>query len=137
MIQTQASVRNASITAGVGLLFMSVLAASGNFVGVAGLVTPGDAARTATDVTESDGLFRFGILSLLVVIALDVVVAVALYRVFSPVSTSISMLAAVLRLVYAAVFMVAIGQLLGVLRLLSADGYLSVKRRAPGRTLQS
>lgn len=124
--ESQASVRNASITAGVGILLMAVLAAFGNFAAVAGLVTQGDAARTATDITQSEGLFRFGILSLLLVIALDVVVAWALYRVFSPVSRSISMLAAVLRLVYAAVFMVAIGQLLGVLRLLSTDGYLSV-----------
>ena len=126
MIPSQASVRYASITAGVGLLLMSVLAGVGNFVGVAGLVTQGDAATTAKDITESEGLFRFGILSLLVVIALDVVIAVALYFVFSPVSNSISMLAAALRLVYAAVFMVAIGQLLGVLRVLSTDGYLSV-----------
>src|SRR5680860_91642 len=36
------------------------------------------------------------------------------------------MLAACLRLVYAGVFMVAIGQLLAVLRLLSGDDYLSV-----------
>jgi hypothetical protein len=125
-MESQASVRRASITAGVGILLMSVLAVFGNFAAVAGLVTPGDAARTATDITESEGVFRFGILSLLVVIALDVVVAWALYRVFSPVSKNISMLAAVLRLVYAAVFMVAIGQLLGVLRLLSPEAYLSV-----------
>ena len=36
------------------------------------------------------------------------------------------MLAAALRLVYSGVFMVAIGQLLGVIRLLSNDGYLAV-----------
>lgn len=125
-VQSEASVRNASITAGVGLLLMSALSGFGNFVGVVGLVTRGDAAQTAKDITGSEGLFRFGIVSLLLVIALDVVIALALYRVFSPVSKSISVLAAALRLVYAGVFMVAIGQLLGVLRLLSNDGYLSV-----------
>ena len=127
-VQSEASVRNASVTAGVGLLLMSALSGFGNFVAVVGLVTQRDAAQTAKDITASEGMFRFGILSLLLVIALDVVVALALYRVFNPVSESISMLAAALRLVYAGVFMVAIGQLLGVLRILSLsnDGYLSV-----------
>lgn len=120
------SIRNASLTAGVGLLLMSALAGFGNFVALQGLVTQGNAAQTARDITESAGLFRAGIASLLVVIALDVVIAWALYRVFSPVSKNISVLAAAFRLVYAGVFMVAVGHLLGVLRLLSNDDYLSV-----------
>jgi Domain of unknown function (DUF4386) len=120
------SIRNASITAGVALLLMSVVAIFGKVVAVDGLVTEGDAARTATDIMASQGLFRLGIASLVVVIALDVVVAWALYRVFSPASKSLSMLAAALRLVYSGVFMVAIGQLLGVVRLLSDDGYRAV-----------
>ena len=101
---------------------MSVVAIFGNVVVVDGLVTEGDATQTAADIMASVGLFRLGIASLIVVIALDVVVAWALYRVFSPVSKSLSMLAAALRLVYSGVFMVAIGQLLGVVRLLSNDG---------------
>jgi hypothetical protein len=48
------------------------------------------------------------------------------YRVFSPVSRSLSMLAACFRLVYAGVFLVAVSQLLGVLHLLGNDAYLSV-----------
>jgi hypothetical protein len=69
---------------------------------------------------QSMGLFRLSIVSLILVAALDVVIAWALYRVFSPVSKSISLLAATLRLVYAGVFMVAIGQLVGVARLLGS-----------------
>ena len=82
--------------------------------------------QTAADIMASEGSFRLGIASLVVVIALDVVVAWALYRVFSPVSKSLSMLAMALRLVYSGVFMVAIGHLLGAVRLLSNDGYLAV-----------
>ncbi len=115
------SIRNASITAGVALLLMSVVAIFGNVVAVDGLVTEGDGARTARDIMTSQGLFRLGIVSLIVVVALDVVVAWALYRVFSPVNASLSMLAAAFRLVYAGVLMVAIGQLLGVIRLLGDD----------------
>lgn len=125
-IDANRSIRQASVTAGVGLLLMSVLSGFGHFVAIKGLVTQGDAARTAKDITGSQGLFRFGILSLSFVVALDVVVAWALYRVFRPVSEGISMLAAWLRLAYAGVFLVAISQLVGVLRLLSNAGYLAV-----------
>lgn len=120
------SVRNASMTAGIALLLMSVLAGFGKFVALDGLVTPGNAAQTATDIAESDGLFRLGVASMFLVIVLDVVVAWALYRVFRPVNKNLSMLAAAFRLVFAGVFMVAIGQLLGVVRLLGNDEYLSV-----------
>jgi hypothetical protein len=105
---------------------MSVLAGLAKFVALDGLVTPGDAARSATDLTSSDGLFRLGVLSLVAVIVLDVVVAWGLYRVFSPVNRHLSLLAAGFRLVFAAVFLAAVGQLLGVLRLLGSDAYLSV-----------
>jgi len=120
------SIRTASMTAGVALLLMSVVAIFGNVVVVDGLVTDGNAAQTAADILASAGLFRLGIASLVVVVALDVVVAWALYRVFSPVNKSLSLLAMALRLVYSGVLMVAIGQLLGVIRLLSNDGYLTV-----------
>jgi hypothetical protein len=114
------------MTAGVALLLMSALAGFAKFVALDGLVTSGDATRTATDIADSDGLFRLGIVSMFLVIVLDVVVAWALYRVFSPVNKSISMLAAAFRLVFAGVFLAALGQLLGVLRLLGNDDYLSV-----------
>ena len=120
------SVRNASLTAGIALLLMSVVAIFGNVVVVDGLTTQGDAAATAADITASAGMFRLGIVSLIVVIALDVVIAWALYRVFSPVNASLSMLAAIMRLVYTAVFMVAIGELVGVVRLLSDEGNRAV-----------
>jgi len=119
------SIRNASLTAGIALLLISALAGFGYFVAVKGLVTPGNAAQTAKDITESPGLFRLGIVSLYLVIPLDIVIAWALYRVFSPVSKSLSMLAAGLRIAFAVVFMVAISQLVDVLRLLN-DDYLAV-----------
>lgn len=119
-------IRRAALTAGVGLLLMSVLAGFSKLVALDGLVTQGNAAQTASDIGGANGLFRLGVMSLILVIPLDVVVAWGLYRVFSPVNASVSMLAAAFRLVYAGVFLVAIGQLLGALRLLGNDTYLSV-----------
>jgi hypothetical protein len=120
------SVRSAGVIAGTGLLAMSALAGFAKFAALDALVTPGDAARTAQDIMASEGLFRLGIASWFVVIALDVVVAWALFRVFRPVSTGISMLAAWCRLVYTAVFMVAIAELIGAIGLLSNDQYRGV-----------
>ena len=120
------SIRTASTTAGVGLLLMSAFAVFGKVVVIDGLVTPGNATQTAHDILASEGLFRLGIASLILVIALDVVVACALFRVFSPVNKSLSIAGAAMRLVYSAVFMVAIAQLPGVLRLLTDEGNRAV-----------
>jgi uncharacterized protein DUF4386 len=119
-------VRRAALIAGGALLLMAVLAGLAKFVALDGLVTPGDAARTATAIAGSVGTFRLGILGLTLVIVLDVVVAWALYRVFSPVNRSISLLAAAFRIVFAAAFLAAVGRLLGALRLLGDDSTLSV-----------
>ena len=71
----------------------------------------------------SEGMFRLGVASSYVVVVLDVVVAWALFRVFSPVSESISTLAAWFRVAYAGVFMVALSQLAGIPHLLGGNGY--------------
>lgn len=120
------SVRRAGLTAGAALLLMSALAGLGNFIAIEGLVTQGDAARSATDIMASEGTFRLGIASWLLIVALDVVIAWALFRVFAPVSASLSRLAAWLRLVYAGVLLVAVSELVSALRLLGSDAYLGV-----------
>lgn len=74
----------------------------------------------------AEGMFRLGIGSWFLVVSLDVVIAWALFEVFRPVSTGLSMLAAWFRLVYTAVFMVAISELVGALGLLSYQEYLAV-----------
>ena len=115
-------IRRASLVAGVGLMLMSVLAGFGNFVVLEGLVTPGDAAKTAGDIIASEGTFRFGVASLYLVIVLDVVIAWALLRVFTPVNRDISRLAAWFRLAYSGVFLVALSQLAGIPDLLNSAG---------------
>jgi len=115
---TSWSVGRAALIAGAALLLMAVVAGLAKFVALDGLITPGDAARTATDIIGSADTFRFGTLGLILVIVLDVIVACALYRVFSAVNSSISLLAAGFRLVFAAVFLAAVGRLVGAARLL-------------------
>jgi hypothetical protein len=96
---------------------MSLLSAFGYLFAVKGLVVPGNAARTASNIADHEGLFRFGTLSLYLVAALDVVVAWSLYRVFKPVSEALAKLSAWLRVAYAGVFIGALSQLAGVLHL--------------------
>ena len=97
---------------------ITVLAPFGVFGAVGGLVTAGDAGRTAQDILGSEGLFRWGIASLILVVILDIVVAAALFTVFEPVNRTVSTMAAWFRAVYAAVYLVAISQLVFALGLL-------------------
>ena len=112
------SMRRASLTAGLALALMVVIAPFGVFGAIGALVTPGDAARTAQDILGSEGLFRWGIASLILVVILDIVVAAALLRLFEPVDRSVSTMAAWSRVAYAAVYLVAIIQLVIALGLL-------------------
>lgn len=109
------SVRRASLVAGISLALMAVLSAFAVFGALGGLGTPGDADRAVQAVTDSEALFRWGLASLFMVVVLDVIVAAALLEVFTPVGRSVSMLAAWFRVAYAAVFLVAISQLVGML----------------------
>jgi Domain of unknown function (DUF4386) len=116
---TKSSRHIAALIAGASILLLAALAAFANIAVLQGLVTEGDAAKTAKDILASDGTFRVGITSLYAVVALDVLVAWALMGVFRPVHAGLSRLAAWFRLAYAAVFLVAIAQLAGIPDLLS------------------
>jgi hypothetical protein len=105
--------------AGFALLLMFLLAIFANFFVIKGLIIPGDAAATANNISANEMLFRFGIISFIIVLILDVLVAWALYVLFIPVNKNLALLAAWLRLVYTCNF-------LSVLQLLSGAEYLKV-----------
>ena len=115
--------RRAGLVAGVTLLLLAALSAGAVLVVVKGLVTPGDAGRTADDITASMAGFRLAVASLYVVVLLDIVAAWGLFRFFAPVDAWLSRLAAWLRVAFAAVFLVAISQLAAVPGLLGDAGY--------------
>jgi hypothetical protein len=119
------SQRNAAITAGVGLLIMTVAAIFATFVHDSVLVS-GDAASTANNILANELQFRLSILSFLFVIVLDVIVAWGLYVFFRPVNRHLSLLAAWFRVVYAVVFLVTILDLGNALRLLHSTETLVV-----------
>jgi hypothetical protein len=112
------SQRTASLVAGLALALIAVIASVGNFIALEPLITPGDAAKTAEDILNSEAQFRWGIAALIVAAVLDIVVAGALLALFEPVSRNVSMLAAFFRVAYTAVFLVAIIQLVVAVGLL-------------------
>jgi hypothetical protein len=123
---TRWTVRRAGVVAGAALLLMAAAAVPANFIVVEGMITPGDGAATAAEILAGVGTFRLGVLAWLLIVVLDVVIAWALYRVFRPVSAAVSALAAGFRLVYTAVLLVAVGQLLRALDVLTGDSSLDV-----------
>ena len=121
------ALRSASTTAGIALLLVALLGGFGYLAVVDRLLVVDDAVRTAANLAASETLFRLAIASLLVTAVLDVVVAWALFTVFEPVNSRLSTLAATFRVAYVGIFVVAIAQLTGVLRLLPRAEELSAQ----------
>lgn len=105
------SLRTTNLIAGLSLLLLAVLAPVATFLAIEPLVTPGDPATTVQDILASETQFRWGIAVLILVAVLDVVVAAAMFTLFESVNRSVSMMAAWFRAAYAAVYLVAISQL--------------------------
>ena len=111
------SMRRAAQVAGFGYLAVFVL---GTFAfSLEDLIVPGDAAATASNISDSVLSFRAGVASLLVLLVADVVVAWALYIFLKPVSESLSLLTAWFRLLYVAVAASAFVGLFSVSTILS------------------
>ena len=123
---TDISLRQAAIVAGVGLLIMTMLAPFAEFYVRQSLVVRGDATTTANNIAANESLFRIAICGYLIVAVLDVVVAWSLYVLLKPVNESLSLLTAWFRVVYAAIFAIALHNLFSVLLLVSGTDYLTV-----------
>lgn len=123
---TEASPLYYARVAGLGLLLMAILAMFSNFSVLEGLIIPDDGAATANNIIANEMLFRSGFISFVIVLILDVLVAWALYVLLKPVNKNLAMLAACFRLVYTAIFGIALSSFLNVLPLLSGAEYLTV-----------
>ncbi len=84
-----------------GLLYLLIFVTAGFSEGVvrASLIVPGDATTTAANIVAAESLFRLGIVSDLIAFSADAVVAVLLYVLLRPVSRTLAIVAASLRLV--------------------------------------
>jgi hypothetical protein len=124
------SPRQAARIAGYGYLVIFVLAIFSNFVARSSLIETDDAAATAANIADSATLFRSGIVGFLIVFALDVAIAWALYIFFRRVSRDLSLLTAWFRLVYTVMLGVALVSSFMVLQLATGAGDLAAFERA-------
>ena len=114
----------AALMAGVGLLLMTVSAPLALLFVLPELLAPGDAAQTATNLTQNRGLFLAGIFAWLVNYSADVLVGWALFYFLAPASRAVSLLAFAFCLIYTAV------GLSGVLNYVEAFRLLDVPENA-------
>lgn len=98
--QGSISRQRAALIAGVGYVLLFGLAIFANFFVREGLVVADDAQATATNIAESNTLFRFGLVAFLAIFLIDIVVAWALHIVFRAQHHDLSLVAAWSRLVY-------------------------------------
>ena len=126
------SLRQAAVFAGLGYLIVFIF----GFANIRRekLTVRGDAATTASNIVASESRFRAGTASWIVVLVADVVVAWALYVFLKPVSESLSLLTAWVRLVYVAIAAMAVVNLLSAVGLLTdadeSEGFRADQRNA-------
>jgi hypothetical protein len=100
--------RRAALLAGSGYLVLFFLAIFANFFVRSGLVDPDSVSVTYANITDSEGLFRAGMVAFLAVFVIDVGIAWALYLLFRRQRPEVSLLTAWLRLVYTVMLGVAL-----------------------------
>ena len=117
--------RAAARIAGVSYVLLFALSLFANFFVREALVVTDDAAATAANILESEGLFRLGMVSFLFIFVLDVVVSWALYIVFRDANRDVSLLAAWFRLVYTVFLGVALVFFFQALQLIGGAEFLT------------
>ena len=120
------SVQRTARFAGILYLIITVAAIFAHFYVPSNIIVSGDAAATANNITTSETLFRVGgVGSELVVLLSEVILSVVLYVLLKPVNKTLSMLAAVSRLVMTTIHGLNLLNYFFAILLLSGAGYLS------------
>ena len=112
--------------AGVLYLIITVAAVIAHMVVPGQLIVAGDAAATAANITASEPLLRFGAVgSELIILLSEVLLSIVLYLLFRPVSKSLSLLAAVSRLIMTTIHGLNLLNYYFVLQLLNGADFLT------------
>lgn len=120
------SLSTAALIAGIGLLIMVIAAPFAELYVFPKLVVQGNATETAKNIIANQTLFASAIFGYLITFICDLVVAWALYVLLKPVNPELSLLTAWFRLVYTVIALVALLNLVTVLRLLNTSDTLTV-----------
>ena len=116
------AVRKAALVSGIGLLIMVLTAPIAEMVILPKLVNTKEALTTLDNITDNKGLFTTAIFLYLITFIADVVVAWGLYIFFRPADRFFSLLTAWFRLIYTAMAIIGLFNLLKVLQLIENVG---------------
>ena len=125
-LATETSLRKIAVITGIGLLIMAVLAPIVHMNIFPSIIITGDAQTTAINLKDSLFFFRIGILFFLIVAILDIIVAWGLYILVKPANKNISLLAAWFRILYAAILVVSLNNLLNIFQFTDNSIFLNV-----------
>lgn len=120
------SINKTARLAGTLYLLLLPLGIFGLILVQANLIVPGDAAATARNILASESLFRFSIVSALMVQIVNIFVVLTLYQVLKPVNKNMALLMVIFILLGAPIAMFSEASRFAVLPLLSNTDYLSV-----------
>lgn len=120
------SQRTAARVAGLACLFTAATAVLANYGIYFHLIVAGNTGETARNIIAHERLFRINIACDLIYGAGVVVLLTALYVILKPISRGLALLAAFLRLAYAAMWVVIALNLFAILRLLNNADNLRV-----------
>ena len=120
-----ASVKRKARLAGVLYLAIFIVAPFAFFFVPGSIVVDDDPAATASNLVESEGLFRAGMVAETIIIAIELVLAGVLYALLRPVSRPLSLTAAFARVGEAIVQAVNLFTSSAVLLIATGTGYLA------------
>jgi hypothetical protein len=120
------SLARASLIAGIGLLIMVLTAPVAELYVLPRLIVSANAAETVRNISANQTLFASAIFGYLITFICDLVVAWALYVLLIPVHRNLSLITAAFRWIYTAIALVALLNLVAVLRLLNTSNTLSL-----------
>ncbi len=123
---SKTSLARAAIIAGIGLLIMVIAAPFAELYVLPKLIVPANAAETVKNIIANQTLFTSAIFGYLITFICDLVVAWALYVLLKPVNKNLSLITAGFRWVYTGIALVALLNLVTVLRLLNTSNTLSL-----------
>jgi len=117
-IKSNLSINSFAKITGIGYLIIFVTGFFSNFFVLENIVVWEEAEKTLQNLTSNEMLFRFGILGFVIMVITDLLLAWTLYYLLMKVNKSISLLAALFRIVNAAIFGLALMYLMNVLNML-------------------
>lgn len=123
-MNTHSPLRTTARIAGVLYLVIIIAGLFAEMVVRSNLIVAGDAAVTAENIMDSEGLFRLGFISDLAMIMADVTIALLFYVLLRPVSNVLALMAAFFRLAQAATLGINLLNMFFALQLLGGANYL-------------